>query len=76
VKKEVLDVVVVFSSNSNVAPINFAILSTLIEDHIQVMFDLALTRQKEETQTLVNQVMEKQREETRMELQAYAIQQR
>ena len=47
-----------------------------LKDHIQVMFDLALTRQKEETQTLVNQVMEKQREETRMELQAYAIQQR
>lgn len=76
VEKKVLDVVVVFSSKYDVAPINFVSPSTLTKDCVQAMLDLDLTRQKDETQMLVIQTMTQQREEIRKELQAYAEQQR
>ena len=50
--KEVPDAVVVFSNNSDVAPISFFAPRSLIVDNVQAMLDLALTKKKEEAQTM------------------------
>lgn len=42
-ENKVLDAVVIFSSNYDVAPINYVTPSTLTEDLLQPMFGLALT---------------------------------
>lgn len=75
-QKEVPIAVVVFSCKSNNVPINFVAPSSLLEDRVQAVLDLALIRQKEETQMLVTQAIEQQKEETRKELHAYTQQQR
>lgn len=76
--KEVYGVIVVFLSNYNVAPqpISFASPSSLTIDNVQALLDMTLVKQKEETQTLVNEALKKQKVEARFELQAYTEQQR
>lgn len=59
--KEVYGVIVVFLSNYNVAPqpISFASPSSLTIDNVQALLDMTLVKQKEETQTLVNEALKK-----------------
>lgn len=66
-QQKVLDVVVVFSSNFDTfpQPISLVAPSSLIVDNVQAMLDMALVKQKEETQTMVNEAQEKQYENTR-----------
>lgn len=73
-QKDVLDVVVVFSSSSSnpkdVAFISYAAPNALSKDRVQAIVTQAMTKQREETQELVNQAIMKQREEMQKEVRA------